>query len=62
MQNYLKDMKEKKKKCNRDQRVVIVFNATFINISVISRRSPLLVEETGENYITAEKSPTNSIR
>ena len=31
----------------------IVFNATFINISVISWRSALLVEETrvhGENY------------
>jgi hypothetical protein len=26
---------------------VIVFNATFNNISVISRRSVLLVEETG---------------
>jgi hypothetical protein len=26
----------------------IVFNATFNNISVISRRSVLLVEETGE--------------
>ena len=32
---------------------VMVFNATFNNISVISRRSVLLVEETtvpGENY------------
>jgi hypothetical protein len=28
---------------------VMVFNATFNNISVISWRSVLLVEETGEN-------------
>jgi hypothetical protein len=28
----------------------VVFNATFNNISVISRRSVLLVEETGENH------------
>ena len=28
----------------------MVFNATFKNISVISWRSVLLVEETGENY------------
>ena len=28
----------------------IVFNATFNNISVISWRSVLLVEETGENH------------
>jgi len=34
--------------------MVIVFNATFINISVISWRSVLLMEETGENHITAE--------
>jgi hypothetical protein len=34
--------------------MVIVFNATFINISVISWRSVLLVEETGENNITTE--------
>ena len=27
-----------------------MFNATFNNISVISRRSVLLEEETGENY------------
>jgi hypothetical protein len=27
-----------------------VMNATFNNISVISRRSVLLVEETGENH------------
>ena len=27
--------------------MVVVFNATFYNISVISRRSVLLVEETG---------------
>jgi hypothetical protein len=29
---------------------VMVFNATFNNISVISWRSVLLVEETGENH------------
>jgi hypothetical protein len=29
---------------------VVVFNATFNNISVISWRSVLLVEETGENH------------
>jgi hypothetical protein len=29
---------------------VLVFNATFNNISVISWRSVLLVEETGENH------------
>jgi energy-converting hydrogenase Eha subunit E len=29
---------------------VMVFNATFNNISVILWRSALLVEETGENY------------
>ena len=29
---------------------VMVFNDTFNNISVISRRSVLLVEETGENH------------
>ena len=28
----------------------MVFNATFNNISVISWRSVLLVEETGENH------------
>jgi len=28
----------------------MVFNATFNNISVISWRSVLLVQETGENY------------
>ena len=31
---------------------VIVFNATFNNISVISWRPVLLVEETGENQRT----------
>ena len=31
----------------------MVFNATFNNISVISWRSVLLVEETGENQVTA---------
>jgi hypothetical protein len=30
--------------------VVLVFNATINNISVISYRSVLLVEETGENH------------
>ena len=30
--------------------VVMEFNATFNNISVISWRSILLVEETGENH------------
>ena len=29
---------------------VMVFNATFNNISVISWRSVLLIEETGENH------------
>ena len=29
---------------------LLVFNATFNNISVISWRSVLLVEETGENH------------
>jgi hypothetical protein len=31
-------------------RGVMVFNATFNNISVISWRSVLLMEETGENH------------
>jgi len=31
----------------------MVFNTTFNNISVISWRSVLLVEETGENHWTA---------
>jgi hypothetical protein len=30
--------------------MVIVFNTTFNNISVISWQSVLLVEETGENH------------
>jgi len=30
---------------------VLVFNATFNNISVMSWRSVLLVYETGENYL-----------
>jgi plasmid maintenance system killer protein len=30
--------------------MIMVFNATFSNISVISWRSVLLVEETGENH------------
>jgi hypothetical protein len=33
---------------------VMVFNVTFNNISVISWRSVLLVEETGENHRPAE--------
>jgi hypothetical protein len=33
---------------------VVVFNATFKNISDISWRSVLLVEETGENLIQLE--------
>jgi len=32
---------------------VIVFNATFNNISVISWKSILLVEETRENHLPA---------
>jgi hypothetical protein len=32
----------------------MVFNATFNNISVISWRSVLLVEETGETHRSAE--------
>ena len=32
---------------------VVVFNATFKNISDISWRSVLLVEETGENHLAA---------
>jgi len=28
----------------------MVFNATFNNISIISRRSVLLMEETGEHH------------
>jgi len=32
---------------------VMVFNATFNNISVISWRSFLVVEETRENYLPA---------
>ena len=43
---------------------VMVFNVTFNNISAISRRSVLLVEETGvsrKNPPTCHKSLTNSI-
>jgi hypothetical protein len=43
---------------------VVVFNATFNNISFISWRSVLLVEETrvlGENPLTCCKSQTNFI-
>ena len=32
----------------------MVFNATFNNISVISLRSVLLVEEIGENQVTEQ--------
>jgi len=32
----------------------MVFNATFNNISAISWRSVLLLEETGENQVTAK--------
>jgi len=42
----------------------MVFNATFINISVISWWSVLLVKETGvpgEKQPTCRKSPTNFI-
>jgi hypothetical protein len=46
--------------CGRDHMVwrikVMVFNATFNNISVISWRSVLLVEETGENHWPCRKS------
>ena len=45
--------------------VVMVFDATFHNISVISWGSVLLVEETrvpGENYRPCRKSLTNFIR
>jgi len=44
--------------------MVVVLNATFNNISVISRRSVLLVEETGvpgENHRLTYKSLTNFI-
>jgi hypothetical protein len=39
-----------KKKTNINWVTVRVFNSTFNNISVISWRSVLLVEETGENH------------
>jgi len=43
----------------------MVFNATFNNISVISWRAVLLVEETGvpgeKKALTCRKSPTNFI-
>jgi hypothetical protein len=39
-----------KKKPNINWVTVRVFNSTFNNISVISWRSVLLVEETGENH------------
>jgi hypothetical protein len=40
---------------------VMEFNATFNNITVISWRSVLLVEETGGKKPTCRKSPTNFI-
>jgi hypothetical protein len=43
---------------------IMVFNATFNNISVISWRSVLLMGETGvpgENHRTAASHPTNII-
>jgi hypothetical protein len=40
---------------------VMVFNATFNNISVISWRSVLLVEETGENHGPVTSHVTNFI-
>ena len=44
--------------------MVMVFNATFNNISVISWRSVLLTEESGvprENHAACRKSLTNFI-
>jgi len=41
--------------------MVMVFNATFNNISTISWMSVLLVEETGEKPRTCRKSLTNLI-
>jgi hypothetical protein len=35
----------------------MVFNATFNNISVISRRSVLFVEETGQNHRPVAQLP-----
>ena len=40
--------------------MVMVFNAIFNNISVISWQSVLLVEETGENHRPAE-SPLQTL-
>jgi len=37
---------------------MVVFNATFSNISVISWRSVLLEEETGENHRPVESHYT----
>jgi hypothetical protein len=42
--------------------VVMVFNATFNNISVISWRSVLLVEETGENHRPAISHRQNTLK
>jgi hypothetical protein len=36
--------------------MVVVFNATFNNISVISGRSVLLVEETGRTFFSLNSS------
>ena len=41
--------------------IIMVFNATFNNISVILWRSDLLMEETRENHPTCPKSMTNFI-
>ena len=41
---------------------VMVFNATFNNISVISWRSVLLVEETGESSTPRDERDSNSQR
>ena len=39
--------------------VVMMFNATFNNISIISQRSVLLVEDTGENHRSAQIADLN---
>jgi len=46
--------------------VVVVFNATFNNISVISWRSVILVEETGglgeNHWLVASHWQTNNLK
>jgi hypothetical protein len=42
--------------------VVMMFNATFNNISIISQRSVLLVEDTGENLVSVNKNTCLGIR